>query len=182
VNRPSRLLVALALPVALAACGAEPAPKPAPDAPAAPPVASLLLPADVPGTVPVLEAKKGTAGAAVAVVGRVRETMKDRAIFTLTDDSLDYCGRGDDPMDECPTPWDYCCIPNSKVAAASLVIELRGPDGRPVAVKDVGIRPLDLVAVKGTLKDDGHGGLYLEAADGWFRRERPPVPANVEFP
>ena len=41
---------------------------------------------------------------------------------------------------------------------------------------------LDLVAVKGQLARGPGDRLMLVANDGWYRRDRPKVPANVKFP
>jgi hypothetical protein len=81
----------------------------------------------------------------------------------------------------CKTPWDYCCH-EKEMKAASMLVELRGPDGNPARVQDLGIRELDLVAVRGTLAKGPGDRLMLVARDGWYRRDRPQVPASIKFP
>jgi hypothetical protein len=164
-----------ALIVLLAACGGK-------GAPPAPPTADIhLLAADMPDAVGVLSAKASETGKEVTVYGRVRRTAP--GLFTLVDDqAVRYCGQRDDPMGDCPTPWDYCCENQDKVTEATLVIEATDAAGKPVPKEQLGVRPLDLVAVRGTLKKDDTGVLVLEARSGWFRRERPKVSDKIQFP
>jgi hypothetical protein len=176
----NRLLLLAPAVLLLAACS-EPADSPA-SAPAAQAVAaSYLLPADVPDTVPVLKALKAEEGAEVAIVGKVQKiSNKTRAGFFLTDESVLDCLRCGMPGG-CKTPWDYCCR-EKEMRASTMLVELRGPDGLPARVQDLGIRELDLVAVRGTLAKGPGDRLMLVAKDGWYRRERPKVPASVKFP
>jgi hypothetical protein len=169
------------LALSLAACGGKSETPAAGSAPASGATPTHLLAADLPGAVGVLAAKAGKAGDEVAVFGRVRKTAT--GVFTLVDDAaVSYCGHGDDPMDDCKTPWDYCCENQETVTQATLVVEASDAAGKPVAKDDLGIRPLDLVAVRGVLEQDADGILVLRAKEGWFRRERPPVGDDVRFP
>jgi hypothetical protein len=164
----------------LAACSDKSAP--ATTAPAAgAPAAATPAPSapDVPDALAVLAAKGKADGDAVAVVGRVRFLAK--GVFTLVDDTIDYCGHGADTMKECPTPWDYCCKDPDVIAAATIVVKAQTKDGAPIAKQDLGLRQLDLVAVKGVLRKQEDGSLALVATDGWFRRERPTLPSHVKF-
>lgn len=174
----NRIPLAL-LALLLAACGGDPPP---PAAPPAPPgaAASLVLAQDIPGTVSVLEALKGTEGAEVAVVGKLQKKVKGRALFYLTDVSVQDCLRCGMPGG-CKTPWDYCCHPK-EMKAGTIVVELRDATGQPARVADLGLRELDLVAVKGTLAKGAGDRLMLLAKDGWFVRERPELPKNVKLP
>ena len=173
----TRFLVLTSL-LLLAACSDE---KTAPASPASSPGASPggAASKDHADAVPVLAAKAKEAGAEVAVVGRVRDTGK--GIFTLVDDKFDYCGRGSSTDDACPTPWDYCCQDQEAVAHATIVVKALGPDGAPVAKSALGIRHLDLVAVKGVLTKQEDGSLAVVAKGGWFRRERPKLPDSIKF-
>jgi hypothetical protein len=139
-----------------------------------------MLPADIPGTVPVLAALAGAEGDHVAVVGKLQRKVKGRAIFYLTDESVLDCTRTGDE-DHCNTPWDYCCQ-EKQMKKSTILVELRGADGKPVPVADLGIRELDLVAVRGTLSKTESGRLVLLAQDGWFLRDRPPASPRWKFP
>jgi hypothetical protein len=165
----------------LAACGKdEPSPDAAPGAGSATPAsAPHLLTQDIPGTVPVLTALAAAEGAEIAVVGKVQRKVKGRAIFYLTDEKVEDCTRTGD--DNCPTPWDYCCR-EKEMLKSTILVELRGPDGQPVPVASLGIRELDLVAVRGTLAKSESGRLVLLAKDGWYLRNRPKASPRWKFP
>jgi hypothetical protein len=129
----------------------------------------------------VLVAKEREPEAEVTVYGRVQATAK--GVFTLVDaEAVKYCGEEAGVMDACETPWDYCCESTDAVRQATLVVEARDARGQPVPREALGIRPLDLVAVRGTLTRDAGGTLSLLARSGWFRRERPAVGDHVKFP
>ena len=128
----------------------------------------------------VLDAKAKAEGDEVVVVGRVSDIAKGYAAFTLTDDSVPYCGKGEEDCG-CPTPWDYCCEEEA-AKAGRMPVELRDAKGEPVAAETTGLRLLDLVVVKGTLAKTESGGLMILAKDGWFRAERPKLPDGLQWP
>lgn len=172
----------LALLFVVSACNKDDAPKPAPAAPSAPvaPAGSRYLLAKEPaGAIAVLAAKAKGEAKGVTVVGRLKDTVHGFAAFTLTDVSLAYCGEGG-TEENCPTPWDYCCIPDDKVAEATISVAAR-EKGEVVEATVPELRNLDLVVVHGDLVKTKDGSLRLDA-DGWFRKERPPTPKGVEFP
>ncbi len=114
-------------------------------------------------------------GDTVALHGRVKQITKGFASFVMIDDELEWCGR--DPGEDCgcPTPWDYCCADPKAVKLGSIAVEYHDNAGEIVESKDLGLRVLDWVAVKGTLAKNEAGGLYLVTKDGWHRRERPTI-------
>lgn len=142
---------------------------------------SYVLSSDVDGAVDVIEAMTREPGTELAVVGRVQEINRDGyAVFYIVDDSIAYCSRGEESCG-CKTPWDYCCE-EDEMRAARMPVELRGDGGMPVKSDALGLRLLDLVAVKGTLEKTEEGGLVLLADKGWFRRERPKLPDGLDWP
>jgi hypothetical protein len=176
VIRPSAspaLLLVLAAALGLSACGSESAP-PSASAPVASP---YLLAQDLPDALSVLEAKKTADGQTVKVVGRVRAYAN--GVFTLVDDSLEDCARS---CATCPTPWDYCCEDQGKVTAGSLVVEARDAAGKDVPKAEMGLQPLDLVALEGTVSRDASGAVVVKARSGWFRRERVEFGPEVRLP
>ena len=170
--------LALAAAFLLAACGgdAKTATQPKGGGDDAP----LLLP-EAPGeAISVLDAKGKAEGDEVIVVGRVSDIAKGFAAFTVTDDSVPYCGKGEEDCG-CPTPWDYCCEEEA-AKASRLPVEMRDAQGEPIAAEDTGLRLLDLVIVKGTLAKTESGGYVILAKDGWFRAERPDLPDGLLWP
>lgn len=178
----NRSLFCLAIPILLCACGKEEAPPPQPPPEAADPALErLALAADPGAALSVLEAKEAEDGD-VVVEGRIGHVVKGFASFQLVDASLDYCGGGEDAMDDCPTPWDYCCIASDEKNAATLLVEVRGEDGRPLRAAALPqLRLLDLVAVKGKLTHDEHGNATI-LATGWFRKDRPQLRDGLRWP
>jgi len=172
----TRSLLCLAL--LIAACGKEDAAPPEATSNAA--LDRLSLGSDPGEALPVLDARDAEDGE-VVVQGRIGQVVKGFASFQLVDESLDYCGAGG-AMDDCATPWDYCCIPGDEKNAATLLVEARDDDGRPVKTAALpGLRLLDLVAVKGRLVHDEHGNATV-IASGWFRKERPKLREGLRWP
>lgn len=120
-------------------------------------------------------------GDEVVVYGRVSSIVPGVAVFTLIDEGLDYCGRGADKMDGCPTPWDYCCIDGEKKAANTLGVEARDAQKNAIADRLEDLRHLDLVVAKGKLERDENGNSTI-VASGWFRKERPALSESLDWP
>ena len=160
-----------------------PAPPTASTAPNAIPAGSAYqLTKEPAGAIAVIAAKAKGEAKDVVVVGRRKDPVPGLAAVTLTDASLQYCGQDgkEGKEDGCPTPWDYCCIAEDKVAAATISVAVR-TKGEVVAAPVPELRNMDLVAVRGQLVKGADGTLRLDA-DGWFRKERPVVPASIVFP
>ncbi len=169
------LIVLFALPVV--ACREATTEPPAAVTDSSPSFTLSEKPADA---ISVLAAKGKAEGEAVVVTGRVSDMVKGFAAFTLTDDSVAYCGKGEEDCG-CPTPWDYCCEEEA-AKAGRLPVELRDAKGDPVTAEETGLRLLDLVIVKGTLAKTESGGLMILVKDGWFRAERPTLPDGLKWP
>ena len=179
-------LLALLSLSALAACGNEASPtkaSPSPSGATANPSGGVVanasryaLSSEPAHAIPVLEAKAKGETKDVTVVGRLKDTVPGFAAFTITDPTLAPCAMGEG----CPTPWDYCCIADDKVADATISVAVRAK-GEVVESPVPELRNLDLVVVHGAIVKGADGTLRLEA-DGWYRKERPDVAANVVFP
>jgi hypothetical protein len=186
MNLRSFFPISLGLLLVLAACGGDTSdtgsagPAGAASTGGAPGAPAPLLPADLPDALPVLKALEGKEGEEVAVVGRVQaRPVPGRAMLMIVDDSVEDCTRTGD--DGCKTPWDYCCRVD-QMRASLMLVELRGADGQPLKIASHGVRELDLITVKGTLRKGEGGRLMLVAKDGWHLRSRPKVSARIKFP
>ena len=74
-------------------------------------------------------------------------------------------------MDNCKTPWDYCCDDPKDVAAHSARIQVSGPDGRPLRAGlngFAGMKPLSTVTVKGVVAKAASSGALVVNADGIY--------------
>lgn len=110
-------------------------------------------------------------GAEIVVVGRIGGSadpwIKDRAAFTVVDNSLQACS--DIPGDECPMPWDYCCV-TDQLPGATALVKVVDASGQLVAIdarKLLGLKELDRVVVHGKAVRDQDGNLTV-LADGVF--------------
>lgn len=165
---------------ALAACGGEP-PKAAPPAAASTDLQKLVLATDPGEALSVLDAKLAGAADRVVLVGRIAKVTPGAAQFILMDTDLPYCGETN-LEDKCKTPWDYCCESSTTRTANSLVVEVRGADGKPLATASLpDLRLVDKVKVTGKLTKDEYGN-YVLVATGMFRVQRPTLPDYVQWP
>lgn len=144
------------------------------------PSREYLLPAEPEGAKPV-EAWAGAAavGDRVVISGRVggseEPIARDRAVMMIVGPGVPACS--DKPGNTCATPWDYCCERREDVAAHAALVEVTGPDGRPLAVNlsaAGGIAPGVEVVVVGTVRRVGTGEepSLVVAATGVFVRQR----------
>jgi hypothetical protein len=177
----SKWMVSMLAVATLVACGGGTrAELPATKAPSAA-VAALLLPQAPSGGLGVDAAKAKGAAAQVVVTGRIASTVRGLAAFTLMDSALPYCGEKN-KEDNCKTPWDYCCESPETYRKHALVVEARGADGKPLPSPSLGdLRLLDQVAVVGQLVVDEHGN-HTVLATGWYREQRPNLPADTRWP
>jgi hypothetical protein len=68
------------------------------------------------------------------------------------------------------------------VAVATISVEARGADGKPLRADALpGLRLLDLVVAKGKVEKDEHGNVTV-VTTGWFSRERPKLPDGLRWP
>ncbi|MEQ8788858.1 MAG: hypothetical protein RIC55_21280 [Pirellulaceae bacterium] len=110
----------------------------------------------------------------VVIVGRIggRENpwpVKEQAIFTIVDPSLNACS--DIPDDNCKTPWDYCCE-TQRLPTSTALVQIVDETGRPVAEdarKLLAVKELDTVVVKGKAVRDDEGNLEILATGLYVR-------------
>ncbi|MGE0378073.1 MAG: hypothetical protein AB7I48_06410 [Planctomycetaceae bacterium] len=96
--------------------------------------------------------------------GRVDPWIEGRAAFSLVDRSLAACT--DIPGDNCPTPWDYCCV-TDKLPAATALIKFVDADGQLIgtdARELLGLHELQTVVVQGKAQRDDAGNMTILAS------------------
>ena len=177
MNNITQLVASSLLLSLLAACGGEAEPALKSDAAGA----AFALAADPGAARSIAEVKAAGPGPEVVVArGRVQDLTKDFAILKLMGTALHYCGEV--KAEGCPTPWDYCCDTPEDRRAHELLVEFRGPDGKPI--ETVGLpdtRLLDLIKVRGKLTKNEFGSLVF-VADGFWKISRPELPDNLNWP
>lgn len=156
-------LTALVLAL-LSACGGEAAPaRPASDVPerfylaSAPPAQAVAA--------VVATAKDGDEVVVTGRVGGAKKVFVDGfAAFTLVDAAVPPCGAA--KMDDCETPWDYCCDAPEVLAKNGLSVELVA-DGQPLRANARGFHGLDhlsTVVVAGKVARDSAGNVRVLAS------------------
>ncbi len=107
----------------------------------------------------VVDAKKGLQkGDKIVLKGRVGGSkepfVKERAVLTLVGRGIKACD--DIPGDNCPAPWDYCCIPREDITLHSATVQIVDARGAPLRT-DIkgrwGIREHSELIVVGTVAD-----------------------------
>ena len=166
-TRERLLLIALVLAPAcgLASCGAEESRAALPDSDVP---ESFFLASAPSGAKSVGEVVASSQdGDSVVVTGRVGGAHKvfvdGYAAFSIVDASVQPCGA--DNMDDCPTPWDYCCETPEELAAKSLSVELAA-EGKVLAARPRGFHGLDhlkTVVVAGRVDKDDAGNVRVLA-------------------
>lgn len=108
------------------------------------------------GDVGISHAKQhATEGENIVVKGRIggrRDPINtDSATFILVDVAIPSCA--DNPGDNCPTPWDYCCEPSEIMLAGTATVQVVDETGhvRHVNLRSLGFAPLDTIIVTGTV-------------------------------
>lgn len=132
-----------------------------------------LLEAEPAGAKGVLETRKQVKnGEEVVMVGRIAGSKKPfvegRASFSVTDLSIPPC----EESENCPTPWDCCCVPPEELLPAMAQVRIVGSDGKTLprdAKEMLGIKELTVVVVQGKASRDEQGNLTV-IADGLFPR------------
>ena len=155
-------------------CGSTAGPRADSAAPAAS-VAPYFLTDEPSGAQSVVEAKASAKdGEEVTLVGRIGGSQSPfvagRAAFTVVDASLVPCSER--ANDSCKTPWDYCCD-TDRLPGGTAVVKVVEADGNTLAKdarKELGLKELQTVIVKGTAKRDEAGNLTVLAPAVFVKR------------
>jgi hypothetical protein len=123
-------------------------------------------PADPQDVTAVLDAAEN--GQDVVVVGRIggdhNPWVDGLAAFKLVDRSLAACT--DIPGDNCPTPWDYCCVTDQLPGATTFVkvVDEQGEIVPTGAQELLGVSELQTVVIKGKALKDEDGNVTVLAS------------------
>jgi hypothetical protein len=125
----------------------------------------LIVQGDAPEAMQVGQAKAEAGnGEPVTVSGRVKDFVDGAAVFTIADSSLKACSDNGDAC--CDTPWDYCCIDQTKVASMTATVRLVSAENELLSGNVKGTRNLDhlsRVTAEGTAERDDAGNLIVNA-------------------
>ncbi len=140
--------------------------------------AKYLLSAEPEGAHPVIEVRESAQDQDdIVILGRiggdVDPWIEGLAAFSIVDPSLQACS--EIPGDNCPTPWDYCCV-TDKLPAAKALVKVVDETGQTVgtdARKLLALKELQTIVVKGKAQRDEAGnltvlasGIYVRPGDG----------------
>ena len=145
-----------------------------------PAVEAIFLETSPEGAVTVTEARQSAKpGDEITVSGKVAGTMKPfvdgYASLVLADRALETCDMI--PGDECPTPWDACCVAPEKIKASRLTLQVLDGNGQPVATTLEGVRglaELDPLVVKGVVAEGSNEENLVVNVTGLFLDEKAP--------
>lgn len=160
----TQLFVVAGLVACVLGCGTNSAP-PAAAKPSVEAEKYLLSeePADAQSVIAAKESAKD--GEDVTLVGRIGGSespfVSGRAAFTLVDTTLVPCSEREG--DSCTTPWDYCCD-TDQLPKATAVVKLVDDQGQTIAMdgkKDLGLKELQTIVVRGKAKRDEAGNLTV---------------------
>lgn len=166
--RFDRWIFAMALAALVPGCGTsstsnvEGTEKPSAD------VGKFLLTQEPAGAKSVVEAKLNAKdGEEVTLIGRIGGSaspfVSGRASFTVVDTTFVPCNER--PGDTCEVPWDYCCD-TDRLPSGTATVKIVDADGTTIAKdgkKDLALKELQTVVVKGKAKRDEAGNLVVLA-------------------
>lgn len=101
--------------------------------------------------------------------GRSDPMTSGSAVFLVMDPAIPSCA--DEPGDNCPTPWDYCCEPKESLAANNATVMVVSPAGQAVDtdMRLAGFAPLDEVVVVGVVGPRPSPEVLTVRAEGVYR-------------
>jgi hypothetical protein len=125
------------------------------------------------GAIGVAKARQTTkSGDNIVMVGRVKDFVDGKAMFTMMDSSIPSCA--DEPGDTCSTPWDYCCEPKDKITSNSATVKLVKAGTEEVLPGTIqGVNSLDhltTVVVEGKADRDDAGNLVVAANKVYLKK------------
>ena len=95
--------------------------------------------------------------------GDVNPWVEGLAAFSVVDRSLAACT--DIHGDECPTPWDYCCV-TDQLPGAKMLVKVVDDNGEVIktdARELLGVKELQTLIIEGQARKDDEGNVTLLA-------------------
>jgi len=177
---PTLTLIAITV-LGLVGCGDDPKPATRAPSPATPQVVTETLPTDLflaaePPDSKSLNEIKSTAKNGDRVVvkariaGRKDPFVAQRAVMIVADLGFPTCTEAS-PMDQCETPWDFCCDPGEVIASNTASVQVVGTDGRPLktALANVGgLAPNKKIVIAGIVQKSPDDSAVTVNATGIF--------------
>ena len=118
----------------------------------------------------VKDAKDGEEVVLIGKVGGRKDPfVAGRAVMAVVDATQQSCK--DIEGDNCPTPWDYCCVSQEQLVPNLATVQFVGADGKPLKAdlsSVSGLKPLSEVVVKGTAQRGPDGKSLLVNATGVY--------------
>lgn len=156
-------LAALALSLLLVGCADEP------QSGATPPATAAWMLSAAPSDAVGVAALKASAqeGDQVTMTGRIGGRRKpvsaESGLMVVMDAAIASCA--EKPEENCPTPWDYCCVPQENLTANAATVQLRDADGEPIVLAEANFPPLSIVTVTGTVGARPNADVLVLLAD-----------------
>ena len=94
------------------------------------------------------------------VGGRVNPWVKGLAVFNFVDVSKLACN--ENCQESCPTPWDFCCVPDLK--ENRILVQVPDASGDPIAEDAksmLGLLELDTLVISAKVSKDDNGNVIL---------------------
>lgn len=115
-------------------------------------------------------AKEGDSIVVHARIGGRKEPFTvGSPVFTVMDLAIPSCA--DNPGDNCPVPWDYCCETPETISANAATVQIVDANGQPVPDDPTahGLAPLDEVMIVGTVGPRPNDVVLTIRATGIYR-------------
>ncbi len=157
--------------IVLASCSKSESEAPEQSAADAPAWVLAVAPSDA---VSIVEAKSTVKeGDHVVLRGRIggrKEPLTSGSpVFTVMDLEIPHCG--ENALDACRTPWDYCCETPETITTNSATVQVVDELGQPISddLKAFGIEALDEIIVVGTVAPRANEEVLTVRATGIHR-------------
>ena len=101
--------------------------------------------------------------------GRNEPLTEGSPVFTMMDLAISHCG--ENPDDNCSTPWDYCCETPETITTNSATVQIVDALGQPITDSPTiqGLAALDEVIIVGIVAPRPNQDVLTVRANGIYR-------------